>query len=87
MPLSIRRYPPSNKVSLQVKEAVHEAIKFVGRQEVFVLLLSVTLVIAHNLIANLILGFLILAYFVERWELVEWFKQKNGGPNHTEDGV
>lgn len=70
MPLAIKQNP-----QIKLTERIDKAISAFGRFELFVLILIGLLLLAGHLIKYFSL-LVILFYFLERWGIIEWLKQK-----------
>jgi hypothetical protein len=74
MPLSIKKFSPREPVIQKVREF----LKTFGYFELFILLLVITLSIRGGLFSGIIILILILLYFAERLEIINWLKDKYG---------
>ena len=72
MPLSIPQKP-----KIKWTDRISNATEIVGRLEVFTLLLVFLLLWAGHIIAYF--SFIVIVfYFLERWEIIKWLKEKYG---------
>lgn len=72
MPLAIKQDP-----KVKWSERIDKMTAMFGRFELFVLILIGLLLLAGKIISYFSIIVIIL-YFIERWEIIDWLKQKYG---------